>query len=144
MKNAFFVLLMLVGSNAFASLAECKVAIYRFNKAHSDRLEAVGVFRLGSQHPSLGFRRTKEGAADVELNADLNTVIRACVLTKAMTSHTYHFGLGQKLPSRICDGYNRQTLSSLCHKWTCSQGVKGECDPPRLFKVDKAGKLEFL
>lgn len=134
--KSILLLAILNSSFALATPAECKLNFYNFNKQHESNVEAVGV-DFGDGGITLGFRHND--SPDLQEQADMATLVRACVGTGVMSANLYKFKKGSKIPHTLCTNFNRRTLGMVCTKYECV-GQKGKiCKEPRLVKGDKKG-----
>ena len=132
----FFIMAILSSYNAFATPAECKLNFYKFNQSHESRIQAVGV-DYGSGMITLGFRQDVK--PDLQEQADMATLVRACVGTGVMEPNLYKFDRQSKIPHTLCTNFNPRTLGMVCSKFTCVGPKDKTCKPPRLVKGDKNG-----
>lgn len=122
--------------HASATPAECKLSFYNFNKSNESTVQAVGV-DYGGGSISLGFRQDK--APDLQAQADMASLVRACMGTGMMNGILYKFKMKEKTPHTVCTNFNPKTLGMVCSPHKC-EGPKGApCKPPRLVKGDKNG-----
>ncbi len=135
MKLFILLFILLSSVRTLATPAECKLSFYNFNKAHESRVQAVGVDEGGSI--TLGFRHDVN--ANLQEQADMASLIRACVSSGMMSRALYKFKKDDKVPHTICTNLNAITLGMVCLPYKC-EGPKGKsCAPPRLIKGDADG-----
>lgn len=141
MGKFFLVIAILKSHTVLASSSECAVAMYRFNQTHEKSIEALAVTVKKGTQGRLAFRG--EGKANIEEKANMNQVIRACILTHALPERMFKILKGTKAPTVFCDNINPRTLGMVCQKYSVYDGeLKKVWSPPMfLFKVQKDGKL---